>query len=104
MEEYKETVAEEWMPTFENVTREFITDTLYKLLFSEDLPNFKFDFREDEAIEFIENILKRYSDKYDFYKEKSQKILQTIKKKSDENIEIPIMIVNDYKRFFELLR
>ena len=101
---YKGTVAESWMPTFENVTREFTTDTLYKLLFSEDLPNFKFDFREDEAIQFIESILKSYSDKYDFYKEKSQKILQTIKQKSEGNVETPVMIVNDYKQFFELLR
>ena len=104
METYKGTVAESWMPTFENVTREFTTDTLYKLLFSEDLPNFKFEFREDEAIDFIENILKSYSDKYDFYKEKSKKILQTIKPKSEGNLETPVMIVNDYRQFFELLR
>ena len=104
MKQYKGTVAEDWMPTFENVTREFITETLYKLLFSEELPNFRFDFRENEAIEFIENILKNYSDKYDFYKEKSQKILQTIRQKSEGNSETPVMIVNDYKQFFELLR
>ena len=104
MEAYKGTVAESWMPTFENVTREFTTDTLYKLLFSEDLPNFKFEFREDEAIDFIENILKSYSDKYEFYKEKSKKILQTIKQKSEGNLETPVMIVNDYRQFFELLR
>ena len=104
MEVYKGTVAESWMPTFENVTREFTTDTLYKLLFSEDLPNFKFEFREDEAIDFIENILKSYSDKYEFNKEKSQKILHTIKQKSNGNTETPVMIVNDYKKFFELLR
>ena len=104
MKVYKGTVAESWMPTFENVTREFITETLYKLLFSEDLPNFKFEFREDEAIEFIEDILKSYSDKYDFYKEKSQKIIQAIKQKSDGNAEAPVMIINDYKEFFELLR
>lgn len=104
MKTHKGTVAETWMPTFENVTREFITETLYKLLFSEDLPNFKFEFREDEAIVFIQSILESYSDKYDFYREKSQKILQTIKQKSNGNTETPVMIVNDYKQFFELLR
>ncbi len=104
MKQYAGTVAESWMPTYKNVTREFITETLYQILFSEDLPNFKFEFREDEAIEFIENTLKSYSEKYDFNKEKSQKILQAIKQKSDENTETPVMIVKDYKQFFELLR
>ena len=33
MKEYTGTVAESWMPTYENVTREFITETLYKILF-----------------------------------------------------------------------
>jgi len=104
MKEYTGTVAEGWMPTYENVTREFITETIYKILFSEDLPNFKFEFREDEAIDFIENILKSYSDEYEFNKEKCQKILETIKQKSDGNTETPVMIVKDYKQFFELLR
>ena len=104
MKEYSGTVAESWMPTYENVTREFITETLYRILFSEDLPNFKFEFREDEAIGFIENILKSCSDKYDFSKKKYEKILQAIKQKSDGNTELPVMIVNDYKHFFELLR
>ena len=52
------TIAQSLKPTFENVTREFITETLYKILFSEEIPNFRFDFRENEAIEFIEKILK----------------------------------------------
>jgi len=104
MKSYKGTVAECWMPTFENVAREFITDTLYKLLFSEEIPNFRFDFREYDAINFIENILNSYSDEYDFYKEKFKKILETLKQKSDDSLETPMMIVNDYKQFFELLR
>ena len=66
MKEYTGTVAKSWMPTYENVTREFITETLYKILFSEDLPNFKFEFREDEAIDFIEDTLKSYSNKFGF--------------------------------------
>ena len=61
MKIYKGSVAESWLPTFENVTREFITETLYKLLFSEDLPNFKFEFRENEAIDFIEKVLSENS-------------------------------------------
>lgn len=104
MKSYKGTVAESWKPTFENVTREFITETLYKILFDKYIPNFKFEFREDEAINFIENVLRDYSEQYDFYKEKSQKILQAIKQKSDKNTTTPVMVVNNYKKFFELLR
>ena len=104
MKSYKGTVAESWKPTFENVTREFITETLYKILFDKYIPNFKFEFREDEAIDFIEKVLKDYSEQYDFYKEKSKKILQAIKQKSDKNTTTPVMVVNNYKKFFELLR
>lgn len=104
MKSYKGKIAECWEPTFENVTREFITETLYKILFSEDLPNFRIEFREKEAIEYIETILKKYTEKYGFYKQNSQKILQSIKKENNENTETPIMIVNNYKKFFELLR
>ena len=104
MKKYLGMVTESWKPTYENVTREFITENMYKILFSEKIPNFKFEFREDEGTEFIENTLKSYSEMYNFYKEKSQKIIQTIKEKSKGNTEIPVMIINDYKKFFELLR
>ena len=104
MKEYTGTVAESWMPTYENVTREFITETLYKILFGDELPNFKFDFREDEAIKYIEIVLNEYSAKYDFYIKKSQKILQEIKQRSDGNTDVPVMIVKNHKQFFELLR
>lgn len=100
----KKTIAESLRPTFENVTREFITDTMYKILFSEKLPNFKFEFREDEAITFIENIINEYANKYDFYKERAEKILESIKQKSNTNESKPVMIINDYKEFFEMLR
>lgn len=52
------TIADCWLPTFENVAREFIIDNLSKILSSDELPNFKFDFREKQAIEYIENIIK----------------------------------------------
>lgn len=54
MKQFKGRVAKLWQPTFENVTREFIIDALYRILFSDDLPNFRFDFREFEALDFIE--------------------------------------------------
>lgn len=99
----KKTVAESLKPTFKNVSEKFITDTMYKLLFSEQLPNFRFDFRENEAIVFIESVLKKYCKKYDFYHEESSKILESIKSK-DFSDEKPVMIIHNYKEFFELLR
>ena len=104
------TIADSLKPTFENVTREFITNTLYKILFSEELPNFKFDFREDEAIAFIEKTLQNYRDEFkdeSFVKEleeKHKKILQKIKDKQNDKTIQPVMIISNYKKFFELLR
>ncbi len=104
------TIADDWLPTFENVSREFVLDSLEKLLSSDELPNFKFDFREKEAIEFIENIMKEYANSFkdDEYKEEIQarheKLLKKIKQKTNENDETPVMIINDYKNFFEYLR
>lgn len=104
------TIADDWLPTFENVSREFVLDSLEKLLSSDELPNFKFDFREKEAIEFIENIMKEYANSFkdDKYKEEIQarheKLLKKIKQKTNENDETPVMIINDYKNFFEYLR
>lgn len=104
MKEYKGTIAKCWEPTFENVTREFITETLYKIMFSERLPNFKFDFREKEAIDFIEEVLGGHIQKYDFYEEETEKIIETLRNISDINTDEPIMIIKDYRRFFQNLR
>ena len=107
----KRTIADSLKPTYENVTREFIAETLYKILFSDELPNFGFEFRESEALDFIEKTLldyrSRYKDDASFFaelEEKHQQILRRLKEKSDNNINQPIMIVNDYKKLFELLR
>ncbi|MCI8833361.1 MAG: hypothetical protein HFJ19_04085, partial [Clostridia bacterium] len=104
------TIADSLKPTFENVTREFITNTLYKILFSEELPNFKFDFREDEAITFIEKTLQDYRNQFrdeSFIKEledEHKRIVQAIKQRFNDNITQPVMIISNYKKFFELLR
>ncbi len=104
------TIADCWLPTFENVAREFIIENLKNILSSDKTPNFKFDFREEEAIEFIEDIIRRYIETFkdDDFKEEIQtryeKLLQKIKQKTNENEETPVMIVNDYKKFFEYLR
>lgn len=108
--ENKTTIADRLKPTFKNVAREFITNTIYKILFSDELPNFMFDFREDEAIEFIEKTLQDYRNEFEDesfvkeLKEKHKKILQKVKEKSNDNSTQPVMIVSNYKKFFELLR
>lgn len=101
--EQKRTIAEVLKPTFENVTREFITHSIYEILFSKDNFNFKFDFQEKEALNYIEEILNQYAEKYDFNQKKSEKILNAIKQKTTGNRIIPVMIIKDYKKFFELL-
>lgn len=104
------TIADDLKPTFENVTREFITNTLYEILFSDKLPNFKFDFREDEAITFIEETLQNYRKQFQDnalikeLEEKHKRIVQAIKQKFNNNTKHPVMIISDYKKFFELLR
>lgn len=98
-----EKIAESLKPTFKNVAKKFITDTMYKLLFDETLPNFRFDFRENEAIEFIETVLKEYSKRYDFYYEETDLILQCLKNK-DFSDDLPVMIIHNYKEFFEQLK
>lgn len=97
------TIGERLKPTLKNVTEKFITDTMYKLIFDKTLPNFNFDFRESEAINFVEYILKRYSTKFNFYHKESSQILEHISSK-DFNNENPVMIIHNYQDFFELLR
>ena len=97
-------------PTLENVAREFIANTMDDLLFSNELPNFRFDFKEKEGIEFVEKTLKEYEDWFKNPKyvkeleEKHKKMLEMLNKKTEENEKKPVMVITDYKRFFELLR
>mgnify|MGYP001072890352 CR=1 FL=1 len=97
------TIGERLKPTLKNVTEKFVTDTMYKLIFDKTLPNFNFDFREPEAINFIEYILKRYCKKYNFYHKESSQIIEHINSKDFSN-ENPVMIIHNYQDFFELLR
>lgn len=104
MKKYQGKIAEDWLPTFENVTREFITETLPRILFSEKLPNFTFDFRELEALDFIESVWSEHLKTYDFYKDKYEKVMKTLRQATNGDVDTPVMVINDYKQFFELLR
>lgn len=105
MKEYTGKIAPCWTPTLENVTREFLTKTLYEIMFDENYPNFHFDFREKEAIDFIEQTFNDYDKKHNYLlHEKLEKMLQELRIVGVNRAEKPIMVVNDYKQFFENLR
>lgn len=100
----KGTIADSLKPTFENVTREFISNSMYEILFSDKIANFKFDFRQEEAIVFIEKTLQDYTNYYEYYYEEADKILDSIKNKNNGNELQAVMVINNYKEFFESLR
>lgn len=102
---YEGAVSERLKPTLKNVTNEFITSTMYRLLYSEEIPNFKVRFTESEAMEFIRGILREYTTTYgEFATRKSQEILKGLEEKADQNEEILVMVINSYQEFFEQLR
>ena len=74
-------IAESLKPTFENVSREFIVYSMNELLFSDEIPNIYFDFKENEAIKFIENVMNDFACNSDFFKKESKKIIKNIKNK-----------------------
>lgn len=92
-------IAKTLEQTFKNVSDKFITETMYKMIFDKNFPNFSFDFREPEAISFVESVLKKYK----FAREHSKQVIDHIKSKNFPN-DKPVMIIHNYKDFFELLR
>ena len=59
---------------------------------------------EPEALDFIESVWEEQLKKYDFYKENYEKVMNLLKQADNGEANIPIMVINDYKQFFELLR
>lgn len=97
-------IAPDLKPTFENVSLEFIAGTIEDFLFSKHEVNFKFDFREKEALDFIQKQLNKYASKNDFFKENSKKVMKALQEKTQNNDTTPVLVVKDYKKFFEFLR
>ena len=97
-------IEEDLKPTFENVALEFVTSIMEEILFNENEVYFKFDFREKEALDFIQKQLNKYTRKNDAFKEGSDKIMNALKEGVKDNEETPVMVVRDYKKFFEYLR
>lgn len=98
------TIAKSLKPTFENVTRNFLTDIFYDILFSEEHPNFRFDFREKEAVDFIVSTLENYTKEYSFFEFRKNEILKVINSGIYSSENLPVVVVNDYIKFFKLLK
>lgn len=107
---YNGTIADSLTPTIENVVREFIETTIYSIVLDDKKISFNFDFRQTEALDFIEKLIyediKKYEhcDWYPEYKNKFEKLVKNLKVPNSRNSNLPTLIVNDYKCFFELLR
>ena len=93
-------IGEDLKPTLENVSREFIIKSMTKIMYDIYYPNFNFIFNENEAIKYIENVIK-YNININLDKD-CQKLIKDLENKKYDNIK-PCMIINDYKLFFNLL-
>ena len=97
-------VPKDLLPNIENTSRIFITDVMLEIMYGEDYPNFTFDFKEEEALEYIKIVVFNYQE-FKNEKEINPKLLKMIndlESKKVNNIK-PTIIVNDYKTFFNLL-
>ena len=105
-------IKKDLLPTYENVTKEFISNTLHELMCAKDdaqYANFLIDFKEDEAIDFIKSTynksLKWYSLSTIVFMEKFlDDVLAGIEKAQNNDTDYPVMEISNYKLFFENLR
>lgn len=96
-------IAESLTPTYENVIREFITDSMYNLIFNKEIHNFNFKFLEEEALFFIEKFLLDYTKSNNYYLKYAKKLIKALKEPKLTNNK-PLLLIKNYKLFFELLR
>lgn len=98
-------IADSLKPTSDNVIRHFLVYTMNEILFGEDYPNFRFDFREPEAISYIKSFYQNYPNGKEFFGDRFGNIVNMLTDESlrQDNIT-PVMVVNDYKSFLGNLR
>lgn len=101
--EYAGNVSETLEPTFENVTNEFIKSTMYTLLCNKTKTNFRMRFTEAEAMTFITDILHESAKGGEYWKRKSEEILKALEQNETVNEDMPVMVVRDYRTFFNEL-
>ena len=90
-------------PSYENVTNWFITEKLNKLMFLEQDYRVYFEFREKEARDFIDEKLKeqlrnKFIGRIDY-----KRVMDAINPDGSREEDIPVVIINDYKSFFDNL-
>lgn len=98
---YAGSVSETLKPTYENVTKEFIESTLYTLLCNKSKTNFRMRFEEPEAMKDITEVLQESAKGGTYWERKSQEILKGLSKSEDLDDDTPVMVIRDYKAFFE---
>lgn len=101
--EYAGSVSKTLKPTFENVTNEFVTSTMYTLLCNKTKTNFSICFTEAEAMLFISDILYESAKGGKYWERKSEEILKALEQKETINNDLPVMVIRDYKTFFKRL-
>ena len=99
--EFAGNVSETLKPTYENVTKEFIESTLYTLLYNKSKTNFRMRFEEPEAMKYITEVLQESAKGGTYWERKSQEILKGLSKSEDLDDDTPVMVIRDYKAFFE---
>lgn len=99
-------------PTLKNTTNFFILTSMNEIICNKQLSNFNIEFRQKEALDFIEKVfqseVKKFNNKYlsDYEKNLKRKysdLLKKLKNPNKNNNKKPTMIITDYKRFFSLL-
>ncbi len=98
--EYAGNVSKTLEPTYENVTKEFIESTLYTLLCNRVKTNFRMRFDEPEAMQYITKVLRECAKGGPYWERKAQEILKGLSKSEDLD-DTPVMVIRDYKEFFE---
>ena len=90
-------------PSRENVTNWFITEKLNKLMFLEPDYRVYFEFREKEARDFIDEKLKEELKNKFIGRVDYKKIMDAINPDGSREEDIPVIVINDYKSFFNNL-
>ena len=98
---YAGNVSKTLEPTYENVTKEFIQSTLYTLLCNSSKTNFRMRFEEPEAMQYITEILQESAQGGTYWERKAQEILKGLTKSEDLDDDTPVMVIRDYKSFFD---
>jgi len=101
--EYTGNISEKLKPTYKNVTKEFIEYTLYSLLCDKTKTNFRIRFEEPEAMKYITEVLQESAKGGVYWERKAQEILKGLSKSEDFGDVTPVMVIRDYKSFFERL-